>query len=356
MVQGRRGTSLGLVTTLSLLVSLSAGVAHAEGPGTASDGQQFQNQSAATQSDFLGTFGPTCAQQEWVWQHSLAVDPDEFGGPAANDGQKFTDQDDDDVQLPFVALFGTHANAEWVAEHNAFTAHRVLLGSVAPVPCPPAKSVGPANVIGTTHLGDAIEAATDGNLAQTSELFAQFQVIWLAARPKLPTSLEDPVQTAVDAATNALTPPNGQPPEQSQYVAALRDLLRAVRTANATFARTGGQPAVGAAPAAPAAQASSAVVAGPAIKANNLGEAVDSATRGDLANTRKEFDEFQDDWAKVSDAWHATDDKTADAVDAAVSQLQAIIGEASQTPAQAQYLPVILNLQKLVQDANTAAR
>jgi len=350
MVLRRRGTSLGLVTTLSLLVSLSAGVAHADGPGTASDGQQFQNQSASTQSDFLGTFGSTCAQQEWAWQHSLAVDPDEFGGPAANDGQKFTDQDDDDVQLPFVALYGTHANAEWVAEHNAVTAHRVLLGPVAAVPCPPARVIGPANVIGTTHLSDAIEAATSGNFAQTSELFSQFKVIWLAARGKLSTELEDPVQTAVDEATNALTPVNGQPPDQSQYVPALRSLLRAVRSANSTYARGGGQAAV-----APAVAATTAVVAGPVIKANNLGEAVDWATRGDLANTRKEFDEFQDDWSKVSDAWHAADDKTADGIDAAIAQLQALIGDASQTPAQAQYQPAIQNVQRLVQDANAAA-
>ena len=69
-----------------------------------------------------------------------AVDPDSFGGAPANDGQKFADQDDDDVQQPFVALFATQANTEWVTEHNAVIAHRILLGNVAPMPCPPSKA------------------------------------------------------------------------------------------------------------------------------------------------------------------------------------------------------------------------
>jgi hypothetical protein len=344
-------------TTLRVFASLSMLSALGVGPGVVSaqeltvtpDGQQFQTQSSSTQNAFMATFGQNCAAQEWTWQHTLAIDPDSFGGDPASDGQKFTDQDDDDVQQPFVALFGTQANAEWVAEHNSVVAHRVMLGSVAPVPCPPARSaVGPTEPIGTLHLADAVDAAKTGDLGDATDGFAAFRVIWAAAKPKVTAqsaALAQSVQTAVDQ-VSALAGTSSGP---AQVYPALQNLLRVVRGANATLLSGG------AAPTTPAGVPSQGATAGPAIKANNLGEAVDWATKGDLANTRKEFGEFQDDWSKVSDAWHAANPATANAIDAAIAQLQAVIGDTSQSPAQSQYQPLIQTLQKAVQDANSLA-
>src|SRR5262245_35292816 len=90
--------------------ALGCGVADAQAL-TAPDGQQFENQSARTRGDFTATFGASCAQQEWVWQHNMVVDADNaLDGPAASDGQTLAAQDDD-VQLAFVAWFGPQATA-----------------------------------------------------------------------------------------------------------------------------------------------------------------------------------------------------------------------------------------------------
>jgi hypothetical protein len=336
--------------SFALLLSAGVGTAQAQQLNAAPDGQQFQNQSAATQSDFMGTFGPSCAAQEWVWQHTLAVDPESFSGDPASDGQTFGDQDDDDVQLPFVALFGPRASAEWVTEHNALLGHKILLGT-SPVPCPPSKNVAPP-AIGPKHLADAVEAADQGDLADTLELFAGFKTIWTAAKPNVmaqsPT-LAQTVQDALDKVNALLGDPKAPVPAQKDYDAALKALLRAVNDANSAIAH--GTASAG--PAAPAGAA--AAVAVPQIKAGNLGQSVDAAGKGDLATTRKEFGEFQDDWAAVSDAWHAADDTTADKIDAAIAQLKAVIGDPSQNPPQSQYQPLIQNLQTLVQNANTLA-
>jgi hypothetical protein len=91
----------------------------------------------------------------------------------------------------------------------------------------------------------------------------------------------------------------------------------------------------------------------PNIKTGNLGEAVDWAGKGDLANTRKEFGEFLDNWGDVSDAWHAANPVSANAIDSAIAQLKGVIGDTSQAPAQSQYQPLAQNLLKAVQDANS---
>jgi hypothetical protein len=322
------------------------GVAVAQELTGAPDGQQFQKQSSSTQNAFMATFGQSCAQQEWVWQHTLAVAPDTFGGDRASDGQSFGDQDDD-VQLAFVALFGTHANAEWLAEHNSVVAHKVLLGSVAPIPCPPAKSaVGPTDPIGVQHLSDAVDAAKKGDLGGATDGFAAFKVIWAAAKPKVTgqsAATAQSVQTAVDQVSALAGTSSGQ----AQVYAALQNLLKVARSANATLANGA------AAPPTTAVAPSDATAAGPAIKTGNLGEAVDWAGKGDLANTRKEFGEFQDDWSNVTDAWHAINPAAANAIDAAIARLQGVIGDTSQSPAQSQYQPLAQNLLKAVQDANS---
>jgi len=206
-------------------------VASAQQLTAAPDGQVFQKQSLTTQNEFTATFGSSCAQLEWIWQHTLAVAPDTFGGDPAVDGQSFGDQDDD-VQLAFVALFGMQANAQWVAEHNAVVAHHVLLKDVAAVPCPPAKAAaGPVDVIPSQHLSDATAAARDGDFGRATDGFAAFKVIWAAAKPKVAAQspgLADSVQTAVDQ-VSALT---GKADVQAQVYPALQNLLKVVKAAN----------------------------------------------------------------------------------------------------------------------------
>jgi hypothetical protein len=206
---------------------------------TAPDGQQFESQSARTRGDFTATFGASCAQQEWVWQHSVVVDADNMlDGPPASDGQTLAAQDDD-VQLAFVALFGPQATAEWNAEHNAVVAHHVLLGAVAPVPCPPARVTASPNAIGTTHLADAVNAAKNSDLGGAFIGFNAFKVIWAAAKPnvtKQSASAAQDVQSAVDQVNALLGDPKAPAPAQAQYYSALQNLLVVVRAANTAVA------------------------------------------------------------------------------------------------------------------------
>jgi hypothetical protein len=212
--------------------------ASAQGLTSAPDGQVFEKQSATTQNEFVATFGPTCAQQEWVWQHTLAVAPDAFEGDPASDGQSFGDQDDD-VQLPFVALFGPRASAQWTAEHNAVVAHHVLLKDVASVPCPPARTVlGPTDVIPAQHLTDATDAAKNDDLSGATDGFAAFKVIWAAAKPKVnaqSAAVAQSVQSAVDQ-VSALA---GKADAQDHVYPALQNLLKVVKSANQTLAGAG---------------------------------------------------------------------------------------------------------------------
>jgi hypothetical protein len=327
-----------------------ADAANAQQATSAPDGQSFKNQSRLTQDAFMATFGPACAQQEWVWQHTLAVNADWFGGEAATDGQAFSDQDDD-TQLPFIAWFGPHAATEWVYEHNAVLAHRVVPDAVAPVPCPPAKTTRVGDVIGTTHLSSAVASAKDGDYRGAFGSFSDFKVIWGAAKAKVASkssALAQTVQDAVDQANGSLGDPKAPAPAKTQYYPPLQNLLGVVRGANATLAIGGTTTANAGAP--------SPASAGPPpqIKTGNLGEAVDWANKGNLASTRGEFGQFQDDWSSVKDAVRAVAPLQADRIDAAIGQLQAVIGDTSQSPAQSQYQPLIQNLQKLVQDANAS--
>jgi hypothetical protein len=223
---------------IALLVWLIVGSAPADAQAAlpAPDGQLFENQSPTTQAVFTATFGASCAAREWVWQHSLAVDADDLlgAGPVATDGQALAGQDDD-VQLMFVAVFGPAASAEWVAERNALLAHRVLLGTVAPIPCPAAKSARPQDTIGTTHLREAVESARDGKLNDAVGNFIAFGTIWKNSKAdvarRAPAQAQA-VQTAFDQANALLGNQQAPAPPQSQYYPALQNLLKAVQDAN----------------------------------------------------------------------------------------------------------------------------
>jgi hypothetical protein len=338
--------SFRLVSGASFVFCLVVGTgsAQAQQLNAAPDGQQFQSQSAATQRDFVGTFGQSCAQKAWVWQHMLEVNADSFNGDPASDGQTFGDQDDD-IQRAFVAWFGLQASDQWVAEHNAIVAHHVLLGDVAPVPCPPAASPVSTDVIGTQHLSDAVDAAKNGDNADAADLFDAFKALWTNVKPQVtkqsPTVAQN-VQSAVDQ-VNALV---GQSNVSAQVQPALRNLMQVVTDANTSLA--GGGPAA-------ATATGGAAVAPPQISPGNLGEAVDWASQANLAKMRDEFGQFQTDWSKVSTAWHTANPSTADGIDAAIAQLNSVIGDPSQSPPQSQYQPLVLALQKLVLDANASA-
>jgi hypothetical protein len=341
-------------------VSLIVGSApvHAQPAPPAPDGQLFQNQSQATQADFTATFGSSCAAREWVWQHSLAVDADDMlAGPPASDGQALVGQDDD-IQLMFVALFGPAANAEWVAERNAVLAHKVLLGTVAPIPCPPSKNSRPQDVIGTTHLSEAVESARDGKLNDAVGNFIAFATIWKTSQAEVTRrapAQAQAVQTAFDQANALLGDPKAPAPAQSQYYPALQALLRAVRTANAAAAGGGGgggetpTPAAPAAATAPAAPATTA----PLIPVVDLGEAVESASKSDLVKARKDFGEFDDDWEKLGDAIKAAAPTLYASLDDAVDGVNDLLNDPARAPAQSQYYPALQNLLKAVQTANT---
>jgi hypothetical protein len=348
---------------IALLVSLIAGAGpvHAQPALPASDGQLFQNQSRTTQDVFTATFGSSCAAQEWMWQHSLAVDADDMlEGPAASDGQALIGQDDD-IQLVFVALFGPEANAEWVAERNAFLGHKVLLNTVAPVPCPAAKNSRPQLAIGTSHLGEAVEAAQDGKLDEAVPNFQAFGTIWNLAKADVTRQAPvqaQAVQTAFDQANALLGDPKQPSPPQAQYYPALQALQRAVRTANTAVAG-GGAPAAGGAvaatgaAAAPVAAAAASAAPAPQIPARDLGQAVDYASKSDLANARKEFGEFDESWQQIEDDVKAASPAAYASVDDALDDVADLFGDATKTPAQSAYYPALQKLQKAVMDANT---
>lgn len=222
--------SLGLLAT----VFVGPGHALAQQTGPAPDGLTFESQSARTRQDFTGTFGPGCAAQAWVWQHTLALDPDMLDGPAASDGLKLVDQDDD-LQLAFVAHFGLQANAEWVAERNAFLAHKVLLNNVAPMPCPPARPARPTDVIATGHLANAVAAARDGEFDETLGNLLAFRTIWGTVKAdvvKRAPAAAQSVQTALDQAVALLGDPKAPEPAQDQYYPAMQNLRKVVQDAN----------------------------------------------------------------------------------------------------------------------------
>src|SRR5437899_2382644 len=106
--QGRRRLGAVFGVALGVTLAVQPGLAVAQAVRSAPDGQSLDAQSQPTRQVFEAIYGPTCAAQEWIWQHTLALDTSVLDGPAASDGQQLGDQDDD-VQLAFVAVWGLAA-------------------------------------------------------------------------------------------------------------------------------------------------------------------------------------------------------------------------------------------------------
>jgi hypothetical protein len=179
-------------------------------------------------------YGSACAEQEWVWQHDLAVSGLSLDGPPASDGQTLSTQDDD-VQLLFVAVWGPAAVNEWLAEHDAVLARHVLPAPVARVPCPAARAVI-ANALATDHLVDAVAAAGNGNLSEAHGNLNQFRDVWNTTKAdirKLSPTVADAVQAAYDQAAAVISDPSRAAPTQAESLPVLQNLLKAVQNANA---------------------------------------------------------------------------------------------------------------------------
>jgi len=190
---------------------------------------------------------------------------------------------------------------------------------------------------------DAVGAAGNGNLAEAHGNLNQFRDVWNTTKAdirKMSASAADAVQAAYDQAAAVISDPSRPVPQQSEYLPVLQNLLKAVQSADVELARG----------------ASTGDVAGPPpqVRTGNLGEAVDWASKSELAKARDEFSQFQRDWDRVRDAFRSRAASVADQVDAAIAQVDALIGDASANPPQAQYLGALRNLQQVVQSANDA--
>src|SRR5262249_9144411 len=151
--------------------------------------------------------------------------------------------------------------------------------------------------IAPTDLGQAVTWASQGNLAKTHDEFDQFRDDWSlvqgAVRQTAP-AIADGVDQATAKVTAIVSNSNNPNPSQSEYYPALQALQQTVRDANRQLAQLGAAPAAAPNAGAPV-----------TIRAGNLGQSVNAAGAGDLANAKKEYAEFQDDWGRVSDAVRA---------------------------------------------------
>lgn len=218
---------------VTLVLALEPELASAQQALRAADGQSLESQSERTRQTFEGMYGPTCAPQEWVWQHTLSIDSSMVDGPQASDGQKLSVQDDD-VQRAFVAVWGLAAANEWVAEHNAIVARHVLPAPVAPIPCPAVRPMSAA-AISSAHLEDAVAAAKNGNLPDAHGSLNQFRDLWNTTRAdirKRSPVVADAVQAAYDQAAAVISDPRRPTPQQSEYLPVLQNLLKAVQNAD----------------------------------------------------------------------------------------------------------------------------
>jgi hypothetical protein len=348
-----RQTISGVVSGSALVLSvlLAPGVANAQQLPRASDGQTFESQSPDAQALFLSMYGPGCAAQEWVWQHDLAIGAleDAYRARAATDGQTLKDQNTR-TQLMFTAVWGPMAVAQWVAEHNAVVARRVLLSNVGQVPCPAARVVQ-SFAINPAHIDAAVEEAEGAELDEAHEEFREFRALWMVARNGIrqrAPALADEIQAAVDQATAIIANPAVPNPPQSQYLPALENLLRLVQTANAQLA---GSAAAGPT-AAPGPDAAPPPVAALQIRARAVGEAVEAAEANNINDARDEFAEFQRDWAAVKDEVVRRAPSVAARVDAAIAQTSPALGTGTPAPPQAQYLAALEALLQVVEAAN----
>ena len=195
--------------------------------------------------------------------------------------------------------------------------------------------------IAPTDLGQSVTWASQGNLAKAHDEFDQFRDDWSlvqgAVRQAAPT-IADGIDQATATVTAIVSNPNNTNPSQSEYYPALQALQQAVLDANRQLALLGG----------PEAAPNAGVPV--TIRAGNLGQAVNAAGAGDLANAKKEYGEFQDDWGAAKDAVRARSGALADRIDAASTKAGTELNE--DPPTQSQYFEALQTLQQAVLDAN----
>ncbi len=205
---------------------------------------------------------------------------------------------------------------------------------------------GLAPAIGTlriapTDLRQSVTWASQGNLARAHDEFDQFRDDWSLVQAAV-RQAAPPVADTIDQATANVTAivsnPNNANPAQSEYYPALQALQQAVLDANQQLALLG------------APEAAPNTGASPAIRAGNLGQSVTAAGAGDLANAKKEYAEFQDDWGAVKDAVRARSEPLADRIEAASTRAGTALNE--DPPTQSQYFEALQTLQQAVLDAN----
>ncbi len=199
--------------------------------------------------------------------------------------------------------------------------------------------------IGSTDLNQAVNWASQGNLAKVHDEFNQFRDEWGLVKDAVreqSAALADTVETATNAVVALVANPANPNPAQPDYYAALQKLQQAVADANAQLATMASAPTAPAAPAAPAAPIQ--------IRPGNLGESVDGAHDGDLRTARSEFGQFKNDWSRVKDEVRQRTASLADGVEAAIATAETALGAAA--PVQADYVAALEDLQRTVADAN----
>jgi hypothetical protein len=193
--------------------------------------------------------------------------------------------------------------------------------------------------IGNTDLNQAVTWASQGNLPKVHDEFDQFRDEWSLVRNSV--RQQAPVLAdGVDAATNAVVAlvsnPANPNPSQADYYPALQALQQLVANVNTQLAVVA---APVAAPGAPL-----------RIRPGNLGESVDAAQDGDLAEALKEYGEFKSDYLRLQDQVRQRATSAADSIEAAIATADAAF--AASPPVQADYVAALEDLQRAVEDAN----
>src|SRR5216684_4206035 len=86
------------------------------------------------------------------------------------------------------------------------------------------------------------------------------------------------------------------------------------------------------------------------ISTGDLNSSVNWARQGNLADAMSSFNLFKDDWNVVDDDVRQQSTDLADHVDAAIAQVDDVLGNPdSPAPDQTQYYPVLQNLQQIVE-------
>src|SRR3981081_3587470 len=90
------------------------------------------------------------------------------------------------------------------------------------------------------------------------------------------------------------------------------------------------------------------------ISTGDLNSSVNWARQGRLADATTSFNLFKDDWSVVDDDVRGQSVDIADQVDAAIAQVDDVLGQPdAPPPAQSEYYPAFQNLQQVVEDSNT---